>query len=676
MSEIPKTNEENWFEEGTLPSSKKRIIDLGDGKYIETNLKEFKSDEQIEKAEAVLDRIDHMLEMVNMYSKEEIERLKYIKAKIEDNPGEFTDDIRKEVVDIFYRENMPDKNTDSLIKKVNKMADVAEKGDKDVLEEARKNVIETYNKQTKKNLNQEAKEKAIEDIEGSPELGGNIGRIDEQMAEQFINSYAEKLKEREYAHIIGESWRKMTEKEHQEFAESVGFDYDKDDPKKIKEVRKKFAEDMERKRVKLERRFKSEKVDFSREAYYSMIDNGLEINDLLLKEKNIDGNIYLEKKVIDDIRKIAKELSEEFDLKIKKEAEELFDNRAKEGVKKFNKKKNEKARELVKDAIKEEWVKKALTKLGKYLGRPVTEKDLLGKDERYGNFIDKIAGKNAKEKDKKAIKKYLEEKYDVLTLSDDEDLLELEDLYTEPESDGEEIGDLVKIERDFKKDFENNTIGYTIQTKRAKGAPFMGEKTVYQGVEPYEMFGNGLRGVEPAGPEIPSYIWEDYGDAIIVSYPREKIIEEDVEETEIKKGFFGREKLKKKIVKKGRKVPEILKDYGVVGEDENEPAWKLSIQYNNDNSKFSDQRGISTFINILMKKSLAEKVVDFIKKDPKNIWDFISFAMPDILIVSPAKMKTENGKIANKIVVLQANSEQEVQNIKYRSEKFKPEVIE
>lgn len=125
--------------------------------------------------------------------------------------------------------------------------------------------------------------------------------------------------------------------------------------------------------------------------------------DLVFDSKEDDTYDYLDnftERFVNFVKEKADLFNRSVDLRI----EDTVDDMVKKGERRWKGKKNEKARELIKDAIKEEWIKKAKASLGKNLKpkREVTDQEVL-------DNLDVIT-KTAKEADREDIRNYLKTK--------------------------------------------------------------------------------------------------------------------------------------------------------------------------------------------------------------------------------------------------------------------------
>ena len=309
---------------------------------------------------------------------------------------------------------------EDLIKKFNELTGkTLEKDITEIVKERESKdeyLIEKYNKLTGKDLNQEAKAKVIE---GRTIIKGE--NLDEFWQTEKGKDILKKIKEKEKLNKIEEIVRTRIERD---FINDLEAKNPKIKAKEINEIldrknvaslaeTQKMANKLERRRIKIEEELKNkfgEKFTFPQESFYAMIDAGFDMSgikvtkDLIIFTKN-DKSIKLEKFVNYLIKR-----GREFNKDINESVEESKESRVQEAIEKFRNKRNEAGRELVKNALMEDWIKKALVKLSKHLKKSATEIDLLGGDEYYGNFIDKIAGSNAKAEDKEAIREYLKSK--------------------------------------------------------------------------------------------------------------------------------------------------------------------------------------------------------------------------------------------------------------------------
>lgn len=71
-----------------------------------------------------------------------------------------------------------------------------------------------------------------------------------------------------------------------------------------------------------------------------------------------------------------------------------------------------------------------------------------------------------------------------------------------------------------------------------------------------------------------------------------------------------------------------------------EELCRLSIEYQNDVSKFSDHRVGSTAISFLIKRKLAEDILNKIKEKPNDLLNFITYLEPELLRVAPISKKS------------------------------------
>jgi len=321
-----------------------------------------------------------------------------------------------------------------FVSAVHRMAEVAGKKDIEELEDARKDLLDAYKKQTiGGDLDTEAKEKAKEEIEDSL-FPGRVGKLDQKNRERLLDFYTEKLKEKKYIEIALACWDKLSD---QDKAEKIAIFGTK--AKAEKKAKQKFINELEDKRIKLNGRFKDwnkkhkdmgREIEFDKESYYGFLESNRAPEDILnLTEKKSDGNFYFKEREIEDLRNNVASMKDYFNANARRESVQLLNERIKNSKEKFQNVKNEKARELVKDAIKDEWISRAIARLKK--DKPEIADQIDG-EYLFDNF-DKIKfDKKSTKKDQEEIKRYLDKKYNVLVLPEDDDLLDLEELEAEP----------------------------------------------------------------------------------------------------------------------------------------------------------------------------------------------------------------------------------------------------
>jgi hypothetical protein len=262
---------------------------------------------------------------------------------------------------------------------------------------SQKNPIEEFDRLTsgQRDLSREATEKVMLE---SKKTGGKVMRASELIARDEI------------AIGIQQAWNNTSEEYRERIIKESGSE---------SLAKKAFAKAIDRRRVQIESLLKEklgEDFAFSREAFCNLLKDGYEADKITINEKK---KIEVPKKSGEHISFFAND--KKAFIKFIESREQAFNDEVERRTKnpgsaiekakeKFRNKRNEAGKNLVREAIMEDWIKKALIKLSKYLKRPATEADLLEGDDVHENFIDKIAGQNAKEEDKKAIREYLESK--------------------------------------------------------------------------------------------------------------------------------------------------------------------------------------------------------------------------------------------------------------------------
>lgn len=223
----------------------------------------------------------------------------------------------------------------------------------------------------------------------------------------------------------------------------------------------------------------------------------------------------------------------------------------------------------------------------------------------------------------------------------------LENLETAKES-GEE-----NIEREFLEDCERGAVGWYISTKIPHGKTFAGKMQPEGGaVEMYEPYTAPSAGgkidslIGSYSMAIPDHVWEheEKGDAAVSLQPiyrHEKVVEKQEKEV----GWLWK---RKKIVEevKDKKMPALLKDFGMEGLDGEEQFYSLTINYmNSGGGNYVEKRKHVTSMSVTMPMSLAKKVFDGIKNDPASMWKFIELAEPQLLELTSPTGDKNNPKI-------------------------------
>lgn len=192
-------------------------------------------------------------------------------------------------------------------------------------------------------------------------------------------------------------------------------------------------------------------------------------------------------------------------------------------------------------------------------------------------------------------------------------------------TDAKEVGEdrederVVELVKTFRKDFETGRAAYSINTKIAKGKKFKGEEgkreknnyiQFYETGKLKKLTGFTVKkklGSDTAGAAYK--IFEEIGDTILFLAPAKR---------------SGRE--------------AILKDFGTTGRGENEKMCDLAIRYQDDSSKFYDERGLLvTDVEFQIRMDLARQILEEIEKDPQSLWKFLDSIEPDLLNAAPRR---------------------------------------
>lgn len=196
---------------------------------------------------------------------------------------------------------------------------------------------------------------------------------------------------------------------------------------------------------------------------------------------------------------------------------------------------------------------------------------------------------------------------------------------------------LPEIFKEIRDDIEKGECGYLINTKTNAGELFKGHKTkenedfrlyneasakdLKDEIEKWKYSSNTL------SSKVSFIHWDKFGSTAILLSPQET-----------QKELKGRIK---------------------------EELCRLSVEYQNDVSKFDDKRANSTAISFLMKKRLAENILNKVREKPDDLLNFIRYLEPELLNVAPISKKSYYSKTEG-IVIFR---EDKAGNIdKYRAE--------
>lgn len=223
---------------------------------------------------------------------------------------------------------------------------------------------------------------------------------------------------------------------------------------KIRQERKNFTERLEKNRLSLEENLKKKLGDnfsFSREAFFTLLEKGYIGEEIIITDT---GVVFENSKEItfNEIKKFIKTQETIFNEEIDKKVEQEKKYRESAAKSKFETKRNEAGKELLKTAIMDDWIKKAIANISK--NNPNNK--LKNLDIVLYNNLDKIT-KNAKPEDREAIREYLGKKIGLVDLKDLEKDENIEKEIT-PKTKEQERNDSINYDGDDVVDLSDETV--------------------------------------------------------------------------------------------------------------------------------------------------------------------------------------------------------------------------
>lgn len=519
----------------------KRTIDLGDGTTAETVRKEFKSDEQLERASQFLDKLDYIIRNAKYYNEKQVEDATRFKEEIEADPSNLTGRAEQEINEIYEDEEL-DLSSDLEPEKKEKQDPVLARmlGDAEM---QLKNYQDFKNREEKWNPNNErhlqALKKRLElakkgdflsdfDIDGVKQESirehyAGYAQLRKRNCEREIKDALEEFEKKDYetADRLCDSalWNLENYKLYTEYLGYIDKKDNKEENEWIKETEKKIRqiiedckkaqvdrgvqealdflknlEESEKNRQEKEHNPAKESVDkledISKEEIKNLeqpvLEHALEqdllnIDDVESKPGKSEVEENTLKEVIESMAKAGKaspkmkELLKKFKQITNRDLEaEVLEGveykKPKESRQDYEDRRNEKAREIVKEAVMDEWIKKALHKLevlnkNKHPGKKIkiTEKALL---KHFDNIDVILFGKKAVDggrkltnETKEILKKYLESKVNPFSVDlnvEAEDMPESskgtnnEAADTSTEVKSEKASEIVELDRDIR----------------------------------------------------------------------------------------------------------------------------------------------------------------------------------------------------------------------------------
>ncbi len=183
---------------------------------------------------------------------------------------------------------------------------------------------------------------------------------------------------------------------------------------------------------------------------------------------------------------------------------------------------------------------------------------------------------------------------------------------------------------EYKDDFKKGKTGFCIHTKIPHGKTYRGYTENSRGFELYEIYREEGSMPEEISKKLGNFSfnkekgnWIGLGDAFVM------LGSSNIEIRKRARGRLGKMEIEER--------PLTLKDAGFSSEDEVEELCEFSIGFRpSPSSGYKEHRDHYTAIDFLIKKSLAEKLLLGIKKDPQNLWRFLKIADPKLMeIISP-----------------------------------------